>query len=96
MHNEYGMTACEGCARRQIPVYTDDDYDKAVRLALNDNPKQPLLILSRKYDEDKDLFKVRLRDITGEYDTFRLEGKFVRSCLKAVADKGVTAWVKQK
>ena len=77
-------------------MYTDDDYDKAIRLALNDNPKKPLLILSRKYNEEKDLFKIRLRDITGEYVTFRLEGQFVRSCLKAVAERGVSKWAKEK
>jgi len=77
-------------------MYTDDDYDKAVRLALNDNPKKPLLILSRKYNEEKDLFKISLRDITGEYVTFRLEGEFVRACLKAVAERGVTSWIPEK
>ena len=92
----YGLTACEGCSRRQPPMYTDKDYEDAIRLALNDNPKKPLLIYSYKYNEDKDLFKVRLRDITGESVTFRLEGSFVRSCLVAVKERGIKSWVKPK
>lgn len=92
MFNEYGLTACLGCCSRQVPMYTDKDYENAIRLALNDNPKKPMTIYSRKYKEDKDLFKVTVRDITGEAVTIRLEGEFVRSCLKAQA-KGVKKWV---
>ena len=71
--------------------YTDEDYEKGVRLAMNDNPKKPMIILSRKYNEDKDLYKVTVRDRYGHYVTIRLEGKFVRACTKA-CKKGTKAW----
>ena len=89
--NEYGLTACEGCCRRDVPLYTDKEYEAAVRLAMNDNPKKPMRIYSWPYVESHDKFAVRYMNRFGEDQLCTLEGQFVRSCLRAIS-RGVTSW----
>jgi len=57
--------------------YTNDDYIRAIDLALN----YPVDFLYTKYDQHKDLFYVDVMD-GGWYSGIKLRGSFVRSCLK--------------
>lgn len=68
-------------------MYTETDYINAIKFALN-YPQDRDLPLTYSYKEDKDIYKVTWMD--GGWHTFRLEGKFVRSCLKW---KGKKQWV---
>jgi hypothetical protein len=65
-------------------MYTDQDYQKAIKFALNYDRDLPL---TYSYKADKDEYKVVFMD-NGWY-TFRLDGFFVRSCLKW---KGKKQW----
>ena len=89
--NEYGLTACEGCSRRDPPLYTDKETEAAVRLAMNDNPKKPLRIYSWPYVAAFDKYAVRYMNRFGEDQLVSLEGEFIRSCLRAIA-RGVNSW----
>jgi len=66
-------------------MYTDQDYIDAIKFALNYSNDPPLTF---SYNEDKDQFKTTVFD--GGWITFRLEGFFVRSCLKY---KGIKKWI---
>ena len=66
-------------------MYTQNDYIKAIKFALNYDKDLPL---NYSYKEDKDIYKVTLMD--GGWYTVRLDGFFVRSCLKW---KGKKQWV---
>jgi len=64
--------------------YTDDDYKNAIKFALNYQRDLPL---TYSYKEEKDLYKVTVMD--GGWTTIRLDGFFVRRCLKW---KGKRQW----
>ena len=66
-------------------MYTDQDYIDAINFALNHPPDVKLL----KYDIYKDLYKVNVLDDGWYY--MKLQGSFVRSCLKWKGDK---IWIK--
>ena len=72
-------------------MYTPPDYYPALCLALN-HEAGGLEIHNYMYDEDMDLWFVECSERDFDIAAFRLEGKFVRSCYKAVK-KGVTSWV---
>lgn len=63
--------------------FTRREYEEAIAFALNYPPE----IHNWKYQHGKDIFKVLLFD-AGWY-TIKLEGKFVRSCLKW---QGIKKW----
>ncbi len=69
-------------------MFTDQDYMNAIKFALN-YPVEDDRPLTYSYKEDKDIFKVVVFD--GGWTTFRLEGSFVRSCLKW---KGKKQWTR--
>lgn len=66
-------------------MYTDQDYQNAIKFALNYSDRD--LPLTYSFNEEKDIYKVTLMD--GGWYTFRLDGFFVRSCLKW---KGKRQW----
>ena len=66
-------------------MYSEADHLEAIKFALNYPPEVELL----KYDMYKDIYKVRILD-DGWYE-MRLQGAFVRSCLKF---KGEHKWQK--
>ena len=70
-----------------MTTYTDNDYIAAIKFALN-YPQSRDIPLTYSYKDDKDIFKVTIMD--GGWTTFRLDGFFVRSCLKW---KGPKQWV---
>lgn len=63
--------------------FTEEEYEEAIKFALN----YPPVVKAKKYDEEKDIFRVLLFD-AGWYH-MKLEGKFVRSCLKW---QGIKKW----
>jgi hypothetical protein len=65
-------------------MYNDQNYLDAIGFALNYPPDYNLT----KYDIIKDIFKVDVFD-GGWYSGIRLQGSFVRSCLKW---KGIKKW----
>ena len=66
-------------------MYNDKDYKNAIAFALN-FPSDYRLV---KYDFDKDIYKVDVFDY-GWYCDIKLQGSFVRSCLKY---KGHKKWI---
>ena len=66
--------------------YTQDDYKSAIEFALNYPPE----VKSFHYNNPKDIYDVVLMD-EGWYN-IKLEGKFVRDCLKW---KGIKQWKHQ-
>jgi len=63
--------------------YTKEDYQKAIEFALN----YPSNIIRWHYSYGSDIYGVIVADIG--YQTVKLEGQFVRSCLKW---KGIKKW----
>jgi len=70
--------------------YTNDDYIRAIDLALN----YPVDFSYRYYSQQKDLFIVDVMD-GGWYYGIKLQGSFVRSCLKWVKN-GTVNWCDTK
>lgn len=68
-------------------IYNPPDYYKAIKLALNLDKE---LIHIWIYDIEKDIWDVCVQDGKWNVD-FQLQGKFVRSCFKAVR-KGINRW----
>ena len=67
-------------------MYTDEDYINAIKFGLN-YPLDKDMPISYSYKEDKDIYKIVVFD--GGWVTFRLDGFYVRSCLKY---KGIKKW----
>lgn len=70
-------------------MYTDQDYTNAIKFALN-FPQDRDIPLTYSYNEDKDIYKCTVMD-RGWY-TVKLQGFFVRSCLKW---NGKKEWIKK-
>ena len=67
-------------------MHTTIDYTNAIKFALN-NPIKRDIPISHSYNEDNDIFKVV--DMDGGWVNFKLNGFYVRSCLKW---RGIKQW----
>jgi hypothetical protein len=71
--------------------FTNQDYQKAIKFALNYGDRD--LPLTYSYKDDKDIYKVTVMD--GGWITFRLDGFFVRSCLQWLGKGNINQWTPQ-
>jgi len=72
-------------------MYIEQDYKNAIKFALN----FPLhdIPISYSYDEDKDVFRGNIFVAGDAWHSFKLQGGFIRSCLKW---KGKREWCEKQ